>query len=103
MKYLTTKIGILRLISFLEGISLLLLVGIAVPMKYFANDPRLVQSIGPVHGFLFLAFIVLIASVSFQYKWRIKDTILLVLIASFVPFGTFYVDKKIVQKTNTNL
>lgn len=102
MKYLTTNIGRLRLISFLEGISLLLLVGIAVPMKYLANDPTLVQSIGPVHGALFLLFIVLIASVSIQYKWAIKDTILLVLIASFVPFGTFYVDRKIVQKTKSD-
>lgn len=102
MKYLTTKIGTLRLTSFLEGISLLLLIGIAVPMKYFGDDPRLVQSLGPIHGFLFLLFVVLIAYVSIEDKWAVKDTILLVLIASFIPFGTFYVDRKIVQQANSS-
>lgn len=47
----------LRLLAFLEGVSLLLLVFVAVPIKYFRNDPAMVKAIGPIHGAFFLLFV----------------------------------------------
>jgi integral membrane protein len=93
-----TKIGRLRIVSFLEGISLLVLVFIAVPMKYGWDDPTWVKAIGPVHGALFLLFIVNTISVGVEYRWKFRDTTWKVLLACVVPFGTFYVDRKILRR-----
>ena len=95
---LKSNIGRLRVIGFLEGLSLLLLLGIAVPLKYAAGNPSLVKSIGPLHGILFLLFIVNTISVGIEYKWAFRQTTWKVLLACFVPFGTFYIDAKILSK-----
>ncbi|MBC9912914.1 DUF3817 domain-containing protein [Chitinophaga varians] len=97
-KFFTTPLGRLRLIGLLEGISLLLLVGIAVPLKYFGNDPSLVKAIGPVHGLLFVFFVVNTITVGIAYKWAFRTTTWKVLVACMIPFGTFYVDRNILAK-----
>ena len=97
-KFFSTTIGRLRLIAFLEGVSLLLLVFIAVPLKYFWNNPALVKSIGPVHGVLFLLFVFNALSVGVQYKWQFSRITWKVLVACMIPFGTFYIDYKILRK-----
>ena len=98
LQFFTTKIGRLRLIAFLEGISLLVLVGIAVPIKYIYHDPSLVKTIGPVHGVLFILFVVNALSVGIEYKWKFSTTTWKVLLACIIPFGTFYIDKTILSK-----
>lgn len=77
----------------LEGVSYILLLGIAVPIKYAFNDPTYVKLLGMPHGLLFLAYIVLAIMVGYQMKWDSK-TLFYVLVASIIPFGTFYIDKK---------
>ena len=86
-------ISIFRGVSFLEGVSYILLLFVAVPIKYALEDATYVKWLGMPHGVLFLLYIVLALVVSFKVKWNIKTT-LLVLLASLVPFGTFYVNKK---------
>ena len=83
----------LRIVGFLEGISYLLLLGIAVPIKYLLNDPQHVKLLGMPHGLLFVAYVVLAIVVGVELKWS-KKTIGFVLLASIVPFGTFIADKK---------
>ena len=83
----------LRVISYLEGISYILLLFIAVPIKYYANDPSLVILLGMPHGLLFVAYVILSLVNSKKYRWNSKKT-LVVLISSVIPFGTFYVDYK---------
>jgi integral membrane protein len=83
----------LRVISYLEGISYILLLFIAVPIKYYANDPSLVKLLGMPHGLLFVAFVILSFVNSKKYNWSFIKTIV-VLISSIIPFGTFYVDYK---------
>ncbi|MDC8103910.1 DUF3817 domain-containing protein [Chryseobacterium sp. Chry.R1] len=95
---LKTKIGRLRILAILEGISLLTLVCIAVPMKYGMENPSLVKIMGPVHGSLFLLFLFNTLSVGVEQHWKFKETTWKVLIACFIPFGTFYIDKKILSK-----
>ena len=96
--YLTSTIGRLRLISFLEGISLLALIGIAVPAKHLYGNPDLVNAIGPVHGVLFLLFIFNTLSVGVEYGWTFKTTTWKVLLACIIPFGTFYINRVILRK-----
>lgn len=96
--FFTTKLGRLRLVGFLEGISLLVLTGIGVPLKYVLGDPSLVKMMGPVHGLLFLLFVVNTISVGITYRWQFSSTTWKVLLACFIPFGTFYIDRKILSK-----
>ena len=98
LKFINTQIGRLRLLAMLEGISLLILVGVAVPLKYGWHNPTLVKAMGPVHGALFLFFVVNTLSVGIEYRWKFKDTTWKVLLACIVPFGTFYVDHTILSK-----
>lgn len=93
-----TKIGRLRILGLLEGISLLVLVFIAVPMKYYLNNPALTKALGPVHGALFLLFIFNTLSVGVEQRWQFRTTTWKVVAACFIPFGTFYIDKKILSK-----
>jgi integral membrane protein len=95
---LRSKIGRLRLLGILEGISLLVLVGIAVPLKYAAGNPALVKAVGPIHGVLFLLFVINTLGVGIEYKWKFSTTTWKVLLACVIPFGTFYVDRNILSR-----
>ncbi|MBR9921574.1 MAG: DUF3817 domain-containing protein [Bacteroidetes bacterium] len=96
-KYLTSAIGRFRLIAFLEGISLILLVFVGMPLKYMADNPLWVEVIGPIHGGLFLLFIYFTLRTAMDQEWKFFKTTWLVLLSSFIPFGTFYVDHKILK------
>ena len=86
-------IKVFKIVSYLEGISYLLLLGVGVPLKYLANDPSWVKALGMPHGILFMAYIILAIVVRQIKNWDVKTTII-VLLASVIPFGTFYIDKK---------
>jgi integral membrane protein len=90
---LNTPVGRLRVTALLEGWSLLILLAIAMPLKYFADRPEAVSVIGMLHGLLFIAYIVLVIHIKILHRWPIGKT-LIAMIASVVPFGTFYVEKK---------
>lgn len=100
-QFFVTSTGRLRLVGLLEGISLLLLIGIAVPAKHLYGDPALVRSIGPVHGILFLLFIFNAISVGVEQKWNFRTTTSKVLLACMIPFGTFYIDRTILRKIDS--
>lgn len=95
---LKTRIGRLRLIGYLEGTSLLLLVFVAVPLKYFGHSPALVEALGPLHGILFLLFIFNTLSTGVELGWRFRRTTWKVILSCLIPFGTFYMDRKILRK-----
>ncbi len=95
-----TKIGRLRLIAFPEGLSLLALVLTAVPLKYLAEDLYWVSALGPIHGGLFLLFLLNTFSVNLEQKWPFA-IIAKALAACFIPFCTFYIDHKILKPIKT--
>lgn len=97
MLRLNTKTGRLRLVGFLEGISLLVLLCIAVPLKYGYDDPSLVRGLGPIHGLFFLLYVLNALSVGVEQQWQFKTTTWKVLLACIIPFGTFYIDRKILS------
>lgn len=88
---------IFRIIAFLEGASYILLLFIATPIKYLANDPHYVKLLGMPHGVLFMLYVILAFMIRSDYKWNSRQ-FSVVLIASIIPFGTFYVDKKYLKK-----
>ncbi|HLS96030.1 integral membrane protein [Sphingobacterium allocomposti] len=95
---LSTQIGRLRLLGYMEGISLLVLVGIAMPLKYWAGNPELTKLVGPIHGALFLLFIFNTLAVGIVQRWKFMEVTWKVIFACFVPFGTFYIDYKILRR-----
>lgn len=86
-----------RVVAFLEGVSYILLLFIATPIKYLGNDPQYVKLLGMPHGILFMLYIVLAFIIKPDYKWSSRS-FAVVLIASIIPFGTFYVDRKYLKK-----
>ncbi len=80
-----------RKIAFAEGASFLVLLLIAMPLKYFANLPIGVTIVGGLHGVLFIAFIAMALLTMNEYKknwsWLMKS-----FIVSIIPFGTFWMD-----------
>lgn len=95
---LKTPLGRLRFIAFLEGTSLLILIAIAMPLKYMAGYPEPVRMVGMAHGVLFIFYVILLIQVVFLKDWGWK-TFLLAFVASVVPFGTFYADSKIFKQS----
>jgi len=90
---------VFRITALLEGVSYLLLLFIATPIKYLYEDPQYVKMLGMPHGILFMAYVVLAIVISANIKWSTK-TLWIVLIASVIPFGTFYIDKKYLNKSH---
>jgi integral membrane protein len=95
---MNTNLGRLRFLAFLEGISLLILIFIAVPIKYIFHNPGITRIVGPIHGTLFLLFIFNALSVGVEQNWKFRTTTWKVLVACLIPFGTFYIDYKILRK-----
>ena len=70
-------------------------------MKYFADNPILVKSLGMPHGILFMAYIVIALLIRGKMNWDGKTT-LIVLVASILPFGTFYINKNYLGTVKTS-
>lgn len=97
---LKTPIGRLRLFAVLEGISYLLF-AITMPLKYGLDIPEPNFYVGMAHGWLFIIYIILCFQNSYIHKWDLK-TSALALVASLIPFGTFYADAKIFKRESTS-
>lgn len=82
-----------RKVAIAEGVSFLILLFIAMPLKYLAHWPLAVTIFGGLHGILFIAFLALANEVRTDFKkdfaWMAKA-----FLASILPFGTFYMDKQ---------
>ncbi|MBU61335.1 MAG: hypothetical protein CMI26_02390 [Opitutae bacterium] len=102
-----TWIGSFRLIGIIEGISYLLLLGVAMPLKYYFGDVTIDESgkkiyenaiyvsvTGMAHGILFIFYGLLLAIAMRRHKWSL-DYGAYLLGAAFIPFGTFYTDRKL--------
>jgi integral membrane protein len=94
---LSSTLGRLRIVGFLEGLSFLVLLGIAMPLKYLAGQPEAVRMVGMAHGLLFVLYVLLVIMATIEHGWSFKKAVLAFL-ASLVPFGTFYADKKLFRE-----
>ena len=97
MKLLQSNLGRLQIVAFLEGVSFILLMGVAMPMKYYLGYEHATQGIGMIHGLLFIAYTIMIFPVKQDLNWGWFRTGL-VFLASIVPLGTFVAEYKIFRK-----
>lgn len=92
-----SALGRFRTIAICEGISFLILLFIAMPLKYFAGYPQAVMIVGWLHGLLFIAYMIAGLDVRRAHQWKFKKVAAAVL-AAFVPFGPFILDRKILKE-----
>ncbi|MDP5081241.1 MAG: DUF3817 domain-containing protein [Winogradskyella sp.] len=92
-------LSVFRITAFLEGVSYILLLFLATPIKYLYNDPQYVKMLGMPHGILFMAYIILAVLICSSMKWNTKS-LGIVLLASIIPFGTFYIDKNYLKPSH---
>ena len=85
--------SLFRIVALLEGVSYILLLFVATPIKYAMNDPQYVKLLGMPHGLLFIAYLAMAITIKPSLKWNHRQ-FMIVLLAAIIPFGTFYVDKK---------
>lgn len=83
-----------RIISLIEGISMIVLLFIAMPLKYGFDMPLMVKYVGWIHGILFMLYILVLIPTSRTLKWSFLKT-LIGLAASVLPFGPFLFDRKL--------
>ena len=83
-------LNIFRLVALLEGLSYILLLFIASPIRYLTGNATYVKLLGMPHGILFILYVVLAIVIKKQMKWRLK-TLAIVLLASLIPF---YIERK---------
>jgi len=88
---------IFRITSSLEGLSYILLLFVGVPLKYLGQNDIIVKLLGMPHGILFVAYIVIALLIRARMKWD-GTTTLVVLVASILPFGTFYINRKYLKE-----
>jgi len=97
-----SKLHLLRYSALTEGVSWLMLLFIAMPLKYVWGDPSFVKVVGMAHGVLFIALVMLLIQTFIDEEINKKEAIK-IFIASFIPFGTFITDKslrEIIQEQN---
>ena len=93
---LTTPIGRLRLMGLIEGLSYVVLLFIAMPLKYVWGDPTWVRHVGMAHGVLYIAFCFTLFDAMTSEKWTIRQA-LIPFIAAHIPFGALFIVKRLAE------
>jgi integral membrane protein len=99
---LKTQLGRLRIVSYAEAASFLVLLCIAMPLKYLAGKPEMVRVTGMIHGLLFVLYIFQVIQAKIEYNWSWK-TMFLGIVASVLPFGPFVADAKLYREAPTTV
>ncbi len=89
-----SKVSRFRVIAFVEGISFLLLLFIAMPLKYIYGIPEATKIMGSLHGILFIAFCFLLMEAARAHRWVYTFGVL-AFISSLVPFGMIWLDRRL--------
>jgi integral membrane protein len=93
---------LLRVVLLVEAISYLVLLGIAMPLKYWRGEPMAVRVSGMIHGILFLVMIWLLLRAHFEAKWSARR-VWLIVAASIVPLWPFVLDRRVKQWVHESL
>lgn len=87
----------LRIVAFLEGLSFVVLLFIAMPLKYWAGMPNAVRVVGSLHGILFVGFVIALFRAASEHDWPLKRSVL-GFASSLLPFGTFVFDRTLKEE-----
>lgn len=86
-----------RVLAHVVGVALLLLALVAMPLKYLADEPTLVALVGPVHGFLYMAYLLATLDLAVRQRWSPGWTVG-VMLAGTVPFLSFVVERRVTHQ-----
>jgi integral membrane protein len=92
MSLFDSRMKQLRIVAWIEGISFLVLLFIAMPMKYFAGEPGMVRTVGMIHGLLFVLFAITAIQARIEYTWSARR-LGRVFLTAFIPFGMVMFDR----------
>ncbi len=97
-----TPVGRFRLIAVLEGISYLVLLFVAMPLKYFYSMPEVVTYCGWVHGLFFMLFLLTLTQAAGDQSWKFGKSFLMFL-SSLFPFATFPLERRLYKEEKAKL
>jgi integral membrane protein len=86
-----------RVIAYVVGVFLLVLTLVAMPLKYLAHQPAMVAVVGPIHGFLYMVYLVMAFDLAMRARWPFRYTIL-ILLAGTVPFLSFVAERSVTHR-----
>ena len=86
-----------RVMAYVTGVMLLVLVFVAMPLKYFFGQPLLVAIVGMAHGFLYMAYIVITLLLAERCRWRPVDA-LVILVAGTIPLASFFAERRVTAR-----
>ena len=86
-----------RIMAYVTGVGLVLLVCVAMPLKYFADSPGMVHVIGMLHGYLYILYIIATFDLGSRRRWPLLK-MLLVMLSGTIPFAVFFVEHRIVKE-----
>ena len=83
-----------RIIAWVVGVLLLALTLVAMPMKYFGHNDMAVAIVAPIHGWLFVVYLIATADLARRVQWSVSR-ILLVAVAGTIPFMSFIMERQV--------
>jgi integral membrane protein len=86
-----------RVMAYVVGVMLLILVLVAVPLRYAAGIPEVSKVVSPIHGFLYIVYLVAAFDLALKARWTAKGTVL-VLLAGVVPFLSFWAERRVTSR-----
>jgi integral membrane protein len=91
-----------RVAAWVTGIGLVILVFVAMPLKYFFGQPLLVSIVGVTHGFLYMAYIVCTLVLAERCRWRPLDA-LVILACGTIPLASFFAERRVTARVRAGL
>ena len=86
-----------RIIAWIVGVVLIALVVVGMPLKYLGDNDTVVAAIGPIHGFLYMVYLVTTFDLSRRAQWPL-GRMLLVMLAGTIPFLSFWAERVVSHK-----
>ena len=83
-----------RVLAYVVGVGLVILVLVGVPLKYLADSAGVVAVVGPMHGFLYMVYLLATVNLAFRARWSPGKTVL-VMLAGTIPFLSFVAERKV--------
>ena len=83
-----------RVLAYVVGVGLVILVLVGVPLKYLADSPGVVAVVGPMHGFLYMVYLLATVNLAFRARWSPVKTVL-VMLAGTIPFLSFVAERRV--------
>ena len=85
-----------RVIAYVVGVVLILLVIVGMPLKYIWDEPVVVETVGPAHGFLYMIYLVAAFDLGRRANWPVSR-MALVMLAGTIPFVSFYAERVVTR------